>query len=120
MESEKPSYKAYRLPDESIVNIDVNHEAPPDGAVPVGPEAANQKALNEYRAAQLDLQQKKEELAAAKQAADQDPNNPATRQKMMVAQARMTQAQAYALRAQAPIWERTTGNLFREPFDRGR
>jgi hypothetical protein len=100
MESQKPSYKAYRLPDESIVNIDVNHEPPPDGAVPVGPEAANQKALNEYRAAQLDLQQKKEELAAAKFAAEQDPNNPATRQKYLMAQARMTQAQAYALRAQ--------------------
>ena len=82
MESQKPSYKAYKLPDESIVNIDVNHEAPPDGAVPVGPEAANQKALNEYRAAQLDLQQKKEELAAAKFAAEQDPNNPATRQRL--------------------------------------
>lgn len=100
MESQKPSYKAYKLPDDSVVNIDVNHEAPPDGAVPVGPEAANQKALNEYRAAQLDLQQKKEELAAAKFAAEQDPNNPATRQKLLAAQARMTQAQAYALRAQ--------------------
>ena len=103
MESQKPSYKAYRLPDESIVNIDVNHEAPPDGAVPVGPEAANQKAQNEYRAAQLDLQQKKEELAAAKFAAEQDPNNPATRQKLLAAQARMTQAQAYALRAQGQM-----------------
>ncbi len=98
--AEKPSYKAYKLPDDSIVNVDVNHEAPPDGAVPVGPEAANQKALNEYRAAQLDLQQKKEELAAAKFAADQDPNNPATKQKLLAAQARFTQAQAYALRAQ--------------------
>lgn len=100
MEAEKPNYKAYRLPDDSIVNIDVNHEAPPDGAVPVGPEAANQKALNEYRSAVLDLQQKKEELAAAKLAADQDPNNPATRQKALQAQANVTRAQAYMLRAE--------------------
>lgn len=96
----KPNYKAYKLPDDSVVNVDVNHEAPPDGAVPIGPEAANQKALNEYRAAQLDLQQKKEELAKAKFEAEQDPNNPATRSRLLNAQAKVTQAQAYALRAQ--------------------
>lgn len=96
----KPNYKAYRLPDDSVVNVDVNHEAPPDGAVPIGPEAANQKALNEYRAATLDLRQKQQELAAAKFAADQDPNNPATKARLLNAEAKVTQAQAYALRAQ--------------------
>lgn len=100
MRDAKPNYKAYRLPDDSVVNVDVAHEAPPDGAVPIGPEQANQKALNEYRAAQLDLRQKQEELAAAKFAAEQDPNNPATRAKLLNAQAKVTQAQAYALRAQ--------------------
>lgn len=101
MQASKPNYKAYKLPDGSVVNVDVAHEAPPDGAVPIGPEAANQKALNEYHAAQLDVRQKEMELKKAQFEASQDPNNPATRLKLMSAEANLTKAQSYALRAQA-------------------
>ena len=101
MQASKPNYKAYKLPDDSIVNVDVAHEAPPDGAVPVNPESANQQALNEYHAAQLDLRQKEIELKKAQFEASQDPNNQATRLKLMSAEANLTKAQSYALRAQA-------------------
>ncbi len=38
----KPNYQPYKLEDGSIVNVDIDHYAPPDGGIPVGKQSLTQ------------------------------------------------------------------------------
>jgi hypothetical protein len=79
---------------------------PPKAPAPVN------ESLNEFHKATIAVREAKEKLDEAKFEASQDPNNPATKQKLKQAAAEKEKADAYMMRAQAS----TTGTLNGQPL----